>query len=477
MLITLNKDGATSLQSQLLRAIVDAIHDGQLSGGQKMLPSRQLASDLGIARNTVTAVYEELVSRGYLVALPRKGYFVQDHMALELRKHVSGPPPQTVDWTQRLTRRPSELNPIIKPSNWQDYKYPFVCGQVDPALFPFNTWRACSRDSLGRQSIDWWVADRADEDDPALIEQIRRQILPRRGIYAREDEILITLGSQEGFFLLGRLLADSETQVGVECPGYPDSRNIFELEGAALTELAVDADGACLPSNKLDMAILTPAHHCPSMVTMGATRRKAWLDRAKQDNMLLIEDDYEGETSFVAGNRALKSQDTTGSVIYLGTLSKTLAPGMRLGFLVADAALIRELRWMRRLMHRSAPLNNQRLAAIFLAEGHYAALVRQLRGSLERRFATAAEFCDTQMNGFKRIPATGGASIWLELPPTINATELRHSAMRQSVLTEDGDAFVHPVDHGRFLRLGVTCIPENAITSGLGLLAQAATNL
>ena len=180
MLVSLEKNSSTSLQSQLLRAIVDAIHDGQLGAGQQMLPSRQLASELGIARNTVTAVYEELVSRGYLEARARKGYFVQDQLASEFTRLMARPRPSGFDWKNRFTRRPSELNQIIKPSNWQDYRYPFVCGQVDPTLFPFNTWRACSRESLGRQSIDWWVADRADEDDPALIEQLRRQI-PRRG--------------------------------------------------------------------------------------------------------------------------------------------------------------------------------------------------------------------------------------------------------------------------------------------------------
>lgn len=477
MLVSLERGTETSLQSQLLRAIVEAIHAGQMGAGQKMLSSRQLAGQLGIARNTVTAVYEELVSRGYLESRPRKGYFVQPNMTATGAAAPFRTTHGSVNWQSKLAHHPSGLRYIEKPSNWQEYRYPFVCGQVDPNLFPFNTWRACSRDTLGRKSIDWWAADRAGKDDPLLIDQIRSQILPRRGIYAREEEILITLGSQEGFFLMAHLLAKNGLKVGAESPGYPDSRNIFAVEGAQIEDLQVDASGAVPSQTPLDLAILTPCHHCPSMVTMSAERRADWLVAAKRDGTILLEDDYEGETSFLTGNLALKSQDDSGHVVYLGTLSKVLAPGMRLGFMVGDAELIKELRWMRRLMHRSAPLNNQRLAAIFMAEGHYAALIRQLHGALERRFARAVTYCDQHLPGFKRAPAEGGASLWLELPEGIEAKVLRQHAMTRDVLTEDGDAFVGPDQQGRHLRLGITYISEAAIEPGLAALFSAAEDL
>ncbi len=472
-----HKQPGETIQGQLRRAVVEAIHAGQLTSGQRMLPSRQMAEQLGIARNTVTAVYDELVARGYLESVPRRGHFVAADVMTEEVGEPDAPAGQ-VDWAARLRQQPSRLRHIHKPSNWQDYSYPFVYGQVDPRLFPINTWRACSRDALGRSAIDWWTADRAVEDDPQLIEQIRTQILPQRGIYARNEEILITLGSQEGFFLLARLLVRQDTRVGVEMPGYPDSRNIFAAEGAQMIDLPVDACGASTAkTGPLDIAILTPVHHCPTMVAMSPDRRREILKNAARDDTILIEDDYEGETTYSGDQTTLKSMDRDERVAYLGTLSKVLAPGVRLGFMVANAALIEEARWLRRMIHRSAPLNNQRTAAIFLAEGHYRALLKQLRGALSDRFDKVVDGCDRYLPGFKRSANAGGSSVWLECPPHIDARDLHRVARRKGVLAEDGDPFVPVEQAGRFLRLGISYIEESKVDQGLKLLGEAARDL
>lgn len=477
MLIDFHKHRGDTIQSRLRRSVIEAIHSGQMTEGQRMLPSRQLAEQLGIARNTVTAVYEELVARGYLYSVPRRGHFI----ARGIGSGAAETPASSranVDWDALLYQRPSTLRHIHKPSNWQDFPFPFVYGQVDPQLFPLNTWRACSRDALGRSAIDWWTADRAVEDDPLLIEQIRTQILPQRGIYARDEEILITLGSQEGFFLLARLLARETTRVGVEQPGYPDSRNIFAAEGATLVDLPIDAEGAVMHgAGPLDIAILTPAHHCPTMISMSPPRRAAIMAQAERDGTILIEDDYEGETSYSGDQTTLKSLDRSGRVAYLGTLSKVLAPGVRLGFMVADATLIEEARWLRRMIHRSAPLNNQRTAAIFLAEGHYLALLKQLRHALSERFEKVVEGCERYLPDFTRATNSGGSSVWLECPPGIDARQLLAAAAKRGVLAEDGDPFVPEDQAGRFLRLGISYIEERKVDQGLKILGETANAL
>ncbi|MHC9236093.1 MocR-like pyridoxine biosynthesis transcription factor PdxR [Pseudooceanicola sp. 502str34] len=476
LLTAITRESDEPIQAQLRRSIVEAIHGGEMTPGQKMPPSRQLAGRLGIARNTVTAVYEELVARGYLESVPRQGYFVAER---ELREAAEPSRPQAgIDWSARLRLRPSMMRHFQKPANWQDYAYPFVYGQVDPRLFPINTWRACSRDALGRAAIDWWTADRAVEDDPLLVEQIRSQILPQRGIFARSEEILITLGAQEGLYLLARLLARPGTRVGCENPGYPDSRFIFGSEGCEMVDLPVDDEGARLDqAGKLDLAVLTPAHHCPSMVTMSPARRVDILDRARRDGTIIVEDDYEGETAFSDDGLTLKSQDRDGRVAYLGTMSKVLAPGVRLGFMVADAALVQEARWLRRMIHRSAPLNNQRTAGIFLAEGHYLTLIRNLRSALQQRFDIVTEGCARHLPEFRRAPSTGGSSVWLELPAGLEAGELVRRAMEKGVLAEPGDSFTDAEGQGRFLRLGISYIEADRIDAGLALLGQAAQDL
>ncbi|MBZ4021736.1 GntR family transcriptional regulator [Rhodobacter sp. TJ_12] len=473
--VTIDRTSAEPLQRQLRRALIAAIHEGKLVPGQKMISSRALAQKLGVARNTATAVYDELVARGYLEAQPRRGCFVA------ARGQGGARPVQNasvVDWQARVAAHPSRLNHIRKPMNWQDYSHPFIFGQVDPGLFPLNAWRACSRDALGRASANWWAADRAVEDDPMLIEQIRTRILPERGIYARPEEILITLGAQEGFYLMAQLLAGPGRKVGCEMPGYPDARFILELSGAEIVPLPIDTGGARIaPGSGLDLAVLTPGAQCPTMLVMPEPRRDEILARASQDDFVILEDDYEGEVSF-SPDLSLKSRDRDGRVIYLGTLSKVLAPGVRVGFLVAPEPLVTEARWLRRLVHRSAPLNNQRTAAIFLAEGHYMALVRKLRAAHAERWYRVMEHLPRLMPSFRLPdPCHGGSSIWLECPEGVDGRALLSEALAEGVLFESGDPFVHADQAGRFLRLGLSLIETEAIVPGLRKLGQIAERL
>ncbi|GGB58624.1 GntR family transcriptional regulator [Tistrella bauzanensis] len=501
-MLNLVRDPGTTIQASLRQAVVQAIAEGRLATGQKLPPSRRWATQLGIARNTVTAVLDDLVARGYLVSAERRGYFVAGHPGAEGDPLPPPPPPPVpaaaadthdtgdadapaVDqdpaagpvWIQRFTMQPGRLRNIEKPRDWQRYPYPFIYGQVDQDLFPIAVWRQCSRDALGRSAVNYWAADQIVDDDPLLIEQIRRHILPARGIYARADEILITLGSQHGLYLLSRLLVRPADVVGIEDPGYPDARNIFALAEGSVRLLPVDDGGIDPDGTALDgvtLAVVTPSYHCPTMVTMPQPSQRALLARAIRDDMLLIEDDYEGETRFEADARSLKSMDRTGRVIYLGSLSKVLAPGVRLGFMVGAAPLIAEARALRRLMHRTAPLNNQRTAAIFLAEGHYQGLVRTLRVSMKQRWDVATRAVDLHIPDVVRPPSTGGSSIWLRLPDGLAETGLGDAARRRGVLFESGQAFfaAPPPGHDH-IRLGLSSIGPDRIGEGVQRLAAA----
>lgn len=468
------------LQASLRQSLIGAISEGRIMQGQRLPPSRTLARQIGIARNTVTAVYEDLVTRGYLVSVERRGYFVENG-----GDAAQAPCDATVDdaggiaWDRHLKLDPAAARNIEKPKDWQRFAYPFVYGQVDPALFPIGVWRSCSRDALGRSAVDYWAADRAVEDDELLIEQICRHILPQRGVFARPDEVMVTLGSQHGLYILSRLLVDEASVVAVEDPGYPDVRNILEMVGARLHHVPVDDDGFRVDEApaSASLAVVTPAYQCPTMVTLSPDRRAALMEWAEAGDRLIVEDDYEGETRFSTTLPALKAMDRSGRVIYLGTLSKVLAPGVRIGYMVAPAPLIRQAKALRRLMHRSAPLNNQRTAAIFLSEGHYLGLVRTLRGSLAQRWNLLTAAIDRHLPGFERPASHGGSSIWLRCPPGVDAQALYHRAMAKGVLVELGDPFFPQGDGGRHIRLGISSIDETRIDEGVRRLAQTASSL
>ncbi|WP_158966812.1 MocR-like pyridoxine biosynthesis transcription factor PdxR [Chachezhania sediminis] len=474
----------TPLQAWIRQSLVNAIVDGKLHHGQRMPATRHLAKSLGVGRNTVTAAYEELVSQGFLESRERMGFFVG---AVDQARGVEAEPNaasgQGIAWRKHLKFMPSEMRHIEKPWDWQQYRYPFVYGQVDRNLFPIDQWRACSRDALGRSAIDWWASDRALDDDPLLVEQLCRHVLPQRGIYARRDEVMVTLGSQHGIYLLARLLLHPGDGVAVEDPGYPDAQNIFAAHRADVRHMPVDDDGMILNEQTEAMlkgaglVFVTPAHHCPTMVTLSDDRRARLLDLADRDDFLILEDDYEGEIRNDKTPPALKSIDQAGRVVYIGTMSKVLAPGVRIGYVVAPAPLVAELRALRRLMHRSAPLNNQRTAAILLANGHYEGMVRGLREALSQRWQEAVAAARRDLPDFRLSPSIGGSSLWLECPADIHADDLIEAAGKRGVLVERGDPFVAPDLAGRFFRLGLSAIDVHLIAPGIAEIAAAARDV
>lgn len=476
------REAGQTIQGALRQSIIGAIGDGRLAPGQRLPPSRALAERMGVARNTVIAVYEELVARGYLISTERRGYFVEGQAGqLAVNENAERPEgaQQQTDWSARFATTPAAWRHISKPTNWQDYRFPFIYGQVDPELFPVAVWRTCSRDALGRAAVNYWAADHAVDDDPLLIEQICRQILPQHGVFARPEEVLVTLGSQHGLYLLSQLLVRPGEKVGIEEPGYTDARNIFALSRGQVRGVPVDAGGLCLGPwlDGLRYAVVTPAHQCPTMVTMPNERRQALLQWARDADAGLIEDDYEGETRFEANMPALKSMDRDGRVIYLGTLSKVLAPGVRIGFMVAPVPVIREARALRRLMHRSAPLNNQRTAAIFLAEGHCQGLVRSLRQALKERWEVICAAVAVALPDFRRSPSIGGSSIWLTCPADIQPAALLAKARERGVLFEPGEPFFAQPPAEQHFRLGFSSIPASRIPDGVRALAAAVADL
>jgi GntR family transcriptional regulator/MocR family aminotransferase len=298
--------------------------------------------------------------------------------------------------------------------------------------------------------------------------------LPRRGLFARADEILITLGTQEGLYLLAQLAVRRGDKVGVENPGYADTRHIFRTSRGTVHELPIDREGLVIGKELfgMNLVVVTPGCQCPTTVAMSAERRTRLLDWASREDAIIVEDDYEGEMALENGATALKSADRHGRVVYLGTFSKVLAPGMRLGYMVGPAPLIAEARALRRLIHRSPPLNNQRLAAIFMQEGYYQGLVRQLRVELYNRYNIAAAALRSAM---PNVDCSGqpGSSIWLRYPPGVQEERLMTEAAARGVLVENGSLFFSTPPKTAHLRLGLSVIAGHRIATGVEALAAA----
>lgn len=481
-LVHIKRSDHASLQAQIREALVSAILDGQLARDEPIPSTRKMAKSLGVSRNTVVLAYQGLLDDGYLAARERSGYYVSDKALEGVLPRKSDPAPKRVaaksamGWTHRLMLDPAAQENITKPLDWQNFTYPFIYGQVDHNLFPLAEWRDCARQALGKKWLGSWTNDTWAHDDPLLVEQIRRRILPRRGIMADDDEILVTLGAQNALYLLVSLLCGPDTRVGMENPGFPDMRNLFELTSRKLELIPVDSKGLktdALPE-ALDVLFTTPSHQFPTTVTMPLERRLELLRMAGSQDFLIIEDDYEFETNYVNEPcPALKSLDDEGRVIYVGSLSKTLFPGLRLGFMVGPREFIAQARALRRLMVRHAPNNNQRTAALFLSLGHHDALIRKLHRAYRTRWEMMGEALQAHLPDAARIPSFGGTSFWVKGPEGLDSDALAGTARTRGLLLEPGRIYFGGPDVPRnFLRLGFSSIAENRIEPGVRLLAE-----
>lgn len=479
--IFLHEDAPT-LQGRLAAAIVRAILQARARPGARLPSSRKLARTLNISRMTVTLVYQDLVSHGYLETAPRSGIAVAatvPHRRVDMASHAATKA-QAMNWSSWLTDHDLPKRVIRKPGNWREFRYPFIFGQADPTLFDHHAWRDCARRALGTRDFSELAADRYGADDPLLLDYICSNTLPRRGFHANPDEVLVTLGAQNALFLAIELLARVDRRAVTEEPGYPDFAETLRRARSPTTFLPVDSmglDPALLPANTR-LIIITPSHHIPTGATMPLERRRELLRQAYSMDALIIEDDYDFEMSYLAPPApALKSLDASGRVIYIGSFSKSLFPGLRIGYMVAPAPFIARARALRSIMLRQPPSHLQRITAYFLALGHYDAHIVRLRQTLRERRGVLEDAISQTSLQIEGAAAQGGSSVWLSAAGTDSA-ELAERLHAHSVLIEPGAVFFEdPPSPCPLFRLGYASIAANLIPDGVKLIDQMAREL
>ncbi len=472
----LQPDAQGTLQAQIQQMIAEGILSGRFRPGEKLPSTRKLASHLSVSRITVTLAYTELLSNDYLTSRGRSGYFVSETAPTPPKFRASPQTEDAVDWSRAIGQKFTGGATPSKPQDWARFKYPFIYGQADPTLFDHTNWRHCAVQALGQRDFTSMTTDYFDQDDPQLVEFIARHTLPRRGINARPDQILITLGAQNALWLTAQILLTQRRTAALENPCYHALRDILVQSRCHLAEVNVDSDG--LPPDSIpdgtDVIFTTPSHQCPTTATMPMERRRALLDRARDLNALIVEDDYEFEMSFLRSPLpALKSLDRDGRVIYVGSFTKSLFPGLRLGYLVGSEPFIREARALRASVLRHPPGHIQRTAAYFLSLGHYDALIRRTSQVLHERrtvMERAIHDLDLKIDG---VGALGGSSIWMRAPDGVNMTEVCQALEAQSVLVEPGAPFFSgEAAPQNYFRLAYSSIPSNRIRPGLEILAK-----
>ena len=473
----LHPDAQGTLQQQIQQMIAQGILSGRFQKGEKLPSTRRLAAHLGVSRITVTIAYTELLANDYLKSRGRSGYFVSDNAPAPPTFSPRQEENDAIDWSRAIGQRYSSNALPPKPQNWASYRYPFIYGQADPSLFDHANWRLCALQALGQRDFTSMTTDYYDQDDPQLIEFIARQILPRRGVSARPEQILITLGAQNALWLTAQVLLTQRRRAVLEDPCYPALSGILSQSRCNITPVRVDQDGLppeAIPADT-DVIFTTPSHQCPTNATMPMDRRRALLSRARELEALIVEDDYEFEMSFLKpASPALKSLDDEGRVVYVGSFSKSLFPGLRLGYLVGSEPFIREARALRASVLRHPPGHIQRTAAYFLSLGHYDAQIRRMGRVLAERRQVIEQAVQRHGLEVAGRGAFGGSSIWMRAAEGTDMSERARALMAQSVLIEPGQNFFSgEMPPAHFYRLAYSSIPSERIDEGIAQIAQA----
>lgn len=412
----LDLDAASTvpLYRQIYRRIADAVLAGRLVPGARLPSARSLAAQLSIARGTVEAAYQMLAGEGYVVMRGAAGTRVDP--ALD-RRLLGG----------QAAGRPADdpLSPTAAGTSGCPVPL-FRMGLPALDAFPQNIWSRLMAGEIRRSARAGFIHQPPAGLD-ALRTQIARYLGVARGVACAPAQILITSGYQGALGLITRCLLQPGDPVWVEDPGYHLGRDGLRLAGARPMGVPVDGEGfaiayAIAKASPARMAVVTPTHQFPSGTTLSLPRRMALLDWAAATGGWIVEDDYDSEFRYRGKPLpALKSLDRHGRVLFVGTFSKILSPGLRVGYLVAPPALAGPLAEVAALLQPPPAAAIQAGIATFLEQGHLARHIRRMRGLYGARRAALAEALREQAGEVLDIDLqAGGMHLVARLPEGVD---------------------------------------------------------
>lgn len=473
--LRLDRTTGEPLQRQLLVQLRAAISSGQLAGGTRLPSSRALATALGVSRNVVVSAFDELFAEGYVTGRHGSGTYVEEALPAAPRR-AALPPVAGRRWLQR---DPVPLPGGVPLNDETPGLISFRPGVPAFDLLPTEVWRRAWR-SAGETPPSRRYADAAG--DLELRAALARWVGRTRGIACGAEEVIVTTGAAQALDLLARATLAPGDAVAFEEPGYPTGRSILRANGARIVPVPVDGDGLrveALPTGPAAplLACVTPSHQYPLGARLPVARRLALLDWACAHDSLIVEDDYDSEFRFDAPPLpALMSLDKDGRVAYIGTFAKSLAPSLRLGYLIVPAPLRARVIALKGLLDRQTSGPIQRVVLALIAEGHLERHIRRAR----RRYAevrtllreglapvTAGPDAPAQLRGLD-----AGLHVCLELAAAIDQDRVVALARRRGVAIATLDDYYHgPPDRQGFI-LGYGGLSPDELQRGTRVLAE-----
>jgi len=457
--LQLSISGKGDVTRQIYRQLRERILDGRLRSGERLPASRELADELAIARKTVTNVYDLLISEGFLDTRVGSGTFVADGISeSESIRQTTSPLVVPEQW-DRMAASLKIAHPEVP--------FDFNVGVPDVSRFPFPIWRSIvnSRSRLLARNAREYANPRGFAPLRAAISKYTGFT---RAVRCDPSDVVITNGAQQAFDLICRVLVRPGTVVAMEHPGYDRARLLFEMHGAELAEVPVDAEGLVVDKLPPDARVVyvTPSHQFPSGVSMSLARRLALLEWASKRGAAIIEDDYDTEFRFAARPLdSLQSLDRHGVVLYVGTFSKVLFPAVRIGFVVAPDPIKRAIVVARELTDWHGSILMEATLARFIDDGHLARHIRKMRRIYAgRRAALLKNIGERLFEGVRVYTGPAGLHVGAILKCRLSAEELSTRAFNSGVrimsYSGDGVAF------------GYGAIEESDIDPGMQILER-----
>lgn len=463
---------------QLYRILQSGIREARLPAGLKLPPTRMLAAALGIARNTVVHVYEQLALEGSVTAGVGRGTYVADVKPSGLKPHLSRAPGTAAPARKAaLSRRGTQL---VNHAGASQHQWgAFTPGVPEVRMFPTHIWsRLQSR--VWRESAPQSLSYATDAGDIGLRRALTEYLQGTRGVNCTPEQIVITSGTQQSLQLVARLLADRGDAVWLEDPGYWGAQSVFRALGLRLVPVGLDDEGLAPVAHHWRtpprLIFVSPSHQYPTGAVMSHGRRRQLLDFAARNDVWVVEDDYDSEFRYDARPLpTLQGLDQHDRVIYLGTFSKTLFPALRLAYIVLPPDLVHGFSLTLSELFREGQTPQQAVLARFLAEGHYATHIRRMRAVYSARhdallLAIHRHFGD-------QLPIVGGAAglhLVLGLPPAVDDVAVVRQIMRAGVMTRPlSNYHLQQPAPAKGLLLGYGAVEESDIGRNFALLAKA----
>jgi len=470
---------------QLSTHLETLIASGHLRPGEKLPATRELATSLGLSRNTVNQAYEWLAEAELVRAHVGQGTFVAEPVSELAPAATEGAARPGLAWEGLFSRRVRHVENVralaasLDPGPDRSFAFDLRGGRVDTSALPVAEIRRAHARVLSDQLPE--LANRLDpQGEPGLRSAIAERLVAR-GIRCSAGDVVVTAGAQQGLDLIARLLVDPGDRVALEDPGYFGARLVFQGCDASLVGIPVDAEGLrvdalerSLRGGRLQLLYLTPSAQCPTGVSLSAERRAQLLRLAERHQMPIVEDDYDCELRLEGrAEPALKARDEVGQVLYVGTFSKVLFPALRLGYVVAPPALRGRLASLLAASQFGTSALDQAALAEWIRNGSLERHVRRMRRRLSERRSAVLEALEAEMpEGSHWLRPEGGNLVTVVLPPGVDAGAVWRALLAQGVACDPGALFHLVPAQARSLVLAYGATEPGSLREAVARIAE-----